>query len=81
MGLYMLLSVSESEMTSDLCLDHVVAVFPHATDEAPDIDDMVGLQLVEAVVDGQYSATPPHTCTAVYRNGTGLRWVRGVDST
>lgn len=73
------LSVSESKMTSDLCLDHVVSVFPHTTNKAPNIDHVVSLQLVEAVVDGQHSTTPPHACTAVYRYGTGLRWVGGVD--
>lgn len=70
----------ECEMTPDLCLDHVVPMFPHTADKAPDVNDMVSLQLVEAVVDGQYSATATHTCTAVNCNRTGLGWVRGVYS-
>lgn len=77
-----LLSVSgyfESEMTSDLCLDHIVPVFSHSTDKSSDINDMVCLQLVEAVVNGQHGTTPPHTCTAVYGNGTSIRWIRSMD--
>ena len=37
-----------------LCLHHVVALLPHPADETADVDNPLFLDLVEAVVDGQY---------------------------
>ena len=69
-----------SEVPSDLGLDHVVAMFPHATHKPLYIDDMVCLHLSKAIVNGENNSTPSNTCTAVDHNRTGLGWIRSVDS-
>ena len=75
------LSTSCMCCSTHLCLDHVVAVFSHPAHEATDVDDVVGLELVQAVVNGDDGAAASHAGTAVHHDGAGLRGVGGVDGT
>lgn len=45
-------------------LDHVIPAIAHVTDIVEDVDDSLCLHLLQHVVNGDESTSPPHTSTA-----------------
>ena len=54
-----------------LSLHHVVPLFPHAADKAPDVHHVVLLHLLETVVYAEHRPRAPHTSTGGGEGGEG----------